>query len=118
MNSYLLAQKSQSVASKKSQLPDNAMSSAVEGGFDYLVYVKVLTWTDPTGMVCGGQYLDEVKATLSLYSVASTQLLNSVDVYDRSCPAQLNGVPLSTGSPDSLFGDLVKTWVDSNFVKN
>lgn len=94
-----------------------ALENAVINKSDYLIYSRVEKWTDPIGINCQKYYADEASVLLSLYSVSNKKLINTSRLADKSCPAKLNGVPLSTGSPEGQYRDLILQWIQTNFNK-
>lgn len=83
---------------------------------DYVIYSRVERWTDPLGINCHKEYMDESAVLLSLYSTKDEKLLDTTRLFASDCPVTLNGIPLSTGSPESLYEDLFSMWIENHFL--
>ncbi len=105
------------VAENKPLTEDKAVEIGQLNKSDYVIFSHVEKWTDPLGINCHEKYSDEASVVLSIYSVEEKQLINSTRLWARSCPFTLNGIPLSTGSPESLYEDMFTLWLDKNFQK-
>ncbi|WP_415397928.1 DUF4823 domain-containing protein [Sulfurimonas sp. CS5] len=93
-----------------------AIENAKLNKSDYVIYSRVEKWTDPLGINCHEYYRDESTVLLSLYSTKDDKLLNTTRLFASDCPATLNGIPLSTGSPESLYEDLFSMWIKNHFL--
>jgi len=102
------------VKQEKIILEDRALEIAATNKNDYLLYSKVEYWSDPFGMACNQNYYDEASVLLSLYSVKDKELINTYRLSASSCPSKLNGIPLSSGSPEKLYKELFTLWIDKN----
>ena len=105
------------VAENKPTTEDKAIEIGKLKQSEYLVYSHVEKWTDPLGINCHEHYSDEASVVLSIYSIEEKQLINSTRLAAKSCPFTLNGFPLSTGSPESLYEDMFEEWLETNFKK-
>ena len=105
------------IAENKPTTEDKALEIGKLKKSDYLIYSHVEKWTDPFGMSCHQHYSDEASVVLSIYSIENKELINATRLAAKSCPHTLNGIPLSTGSPESLYEDLFTEWLDKNFKK-
>jgi len=83
---------------------------------DYMIYSRVETWTDPLGINCNENYMDESTVLLSLYLTKDEKLLHTTRLFAKDCPTTLNGIPLSTGSPENLYENLFSKWVQNHFL--
>ena len=102
------------VMQKEIILEDRALEIATTNKNDYLIFSKVEFWSDPFGMVCNGHYYDEASVLLSLYSVKDKELINTYRLSANSCPTTINGIPMSTGSPEKLYEELFTLWIEKN----
>lgn len=113
-----LSKVTQLVIIENKNLSENeALEVAQLNKSDYLIYSRVEEWTDPLGISCGEYYADQASVLLSIYSVEDKKLVNTSRLAATDCPPRLNGIPLSTGSPESLYTDLFSKWLDGNFKK-
>lgn len=95
-----------------------ALENAALNNSDYVIYSRVETWTDPLGISCSNDYMDEASVVISLYSTKDVKLLKTTRLSAKDCPIRLNGVPLSPGSPERLYEKLFSQWARSIFVLN
>lgn len=96
---------------------DKALEIGTINKSDYLIYSRTEKWTDPLGINCNQNYLDEASVVISLYSIADKKLLNTTRLSNSNCAPTLNGIPLRPGSPEILFKELFTKWINSTFVK-
>ncbi|HIC43081.1 MAG TPA: DUF4823 domain-containing protein [Sulfurimonas sp.] len=94
-----------------------ALKTAKLNKSEYLIYSRTEKWTDPLGINCVDIYSDEASVVLSLYSTQNDKLLNSTRLASSNCPHKLNGIPLTTGSPESLYENLFAKWVTNTFIQ-
>ncbi|MDW6005204.1 DUF4823 domain-containing protein [Vibrio mangrovi] len=94
---------------------DKALEIGTINKNDYLIYSRVEKWSDPLGINCNEYYYDEASVLISMYSLKDKKLINTSRLSSASCPSKVNGIPLSTGSPEKLYEILFSKWLNENF---
>lgn len=117
-NDTLYNSTSQVVAEKEVMSEDKALEVGFINKSDYLIYSRVEQWSDPLGINCNDYYYDEASVVVSLYSIPSKELISTSRLSAKSCPSKLNGIPLSSGSPEQLYTKLFSKWLEKNIEKS
>ncbi|MBQ0763679.1 DUF4823 domain-containing protein [Marinobacter psychrophilus] len=105
------------VSEKEILLEDKALEIGAINQSDYLIYSRVEQWSDPLGINCHSHYYDEASVLLSIYSVKDEKLIDTSRLSSKSCPFKMNGIPVSTGSPEKLYSVLFSKWLDEKFKR-
>lgn len=103
------------IAEREVLLEDKALEIGTINKSDYLIYSRVEEWSNPLGINCANTYYDEASVLLSIYSVQKKELINTSRLTAKSCPTKVNGLPVSTGSPEKLYKVLFSQWLDEFF---
>lgn len=115
-NEYLAKHTQAIVAEKEILTTEQALEAAVSNNSGYLVYSQVEIWTDPLGINCTKHYYDQASVLLSIYSLSDKALISTSRLSAKSCPHTVNGIPVTTGSPEKLFETLFDKWFNENFT--
>lgn len=115
-NEYLVKHTQAIVAEKEILTKEQALETAASNNGNYLIYSQVEIWNDPLGINCSKYYHDQATVLLSIYSLSDKELINTSRLSAKSCPHTVNGIPVTTGSPEKLFETLFEKWFNENFT--
>lgn len=92
-----------------------ALASARDKGLKYVVYSRVNDWTDASYLTCSAAYVDSVNVDVSIYEVASGEVVRLDKIYNGGCPTRIFSIPFGTSSPAGRFKSILDVWLRENF---